>query len=140
MEPFDRSRIWVEGFAAPAETPEEAAQALAALPAYEPLPKLVLGGWTMPQATKVYVLAGRAPEAIADLKAVTSSCRMLLDPGEVVRAQLRLGEALEKTDQPAEACGAYRKVLGAWGAEKRSVTVAAASARLKALASTCKAR
>jgi hypothetical protein len=133
-DPFDRSRIWLEGFAGPAETPGEAAQALAALPQYEPLAELVIGGgWSAPQRAKVYVLADRAVEALPDLKLTTDSCRMLQDPLDVVRARFWLGEALEKTGDAGGACAAYRKVVEIWGHERRSVTAAAAAARAKAL-------
>jgi hypothetical protein len=133
-DPFDQDRIWVEGFAGPAETADEAAQALAALPPYEPLPTLVLGGvWTPPETAKVYVLAGRAVDALPELKLATGSCRMLRDPLDVVRARLWLGEALEETGDGDGACAAYRKVVALWGHERRSVTAAAAAARAKAL-------
>jgi serine/threonine protein kinase len=133
IEPLDRARIWLEGYAAPAATPAEAQEALASLPFYEPLPNLMLGGWTAPLKAKIFALAGHPAEALPDLRAVTTSCRMLRDPGESVRAQLWLGEALEKTHDMEGACDAYRKVVDRWGGEKRSVTAAAARARINAL-------
>jgi serine/threonine-protein kinase len=138
IEPFDRGRIWTEGYAAPAVTPDEAEVALTALPRFEPLPALAFGGWTVPQRAKILALTGRFAEALPALKAVTASCRALQEPAESVQTRLWLGQALEKSGDHDGACGAYREVIDRWGREKRSVTAMAASARSKALG--CAAR
>jgi serine/threonine-protein kinase len=131
-DPLDRARVWVEGFAAPAETQGEAVQALAALPQYEPLPRLLMGSWTTPYAGKVYALAGRPADAIPVLRSVTTSCRSLEWPSEVIGASYHLGDALEGVGDQTGACAEYRKVADVWGKDKRSVTGAAARARLAA--------
>ena len=135
-EPLERARVWLEGDAQPAETREEAESALAAMADYAPLPTVVVPGpigWTAPALGKMYSLAGRAAEALPSLRLVTSSCRALGEPGEMTRARLRLGGALEATGDAAGACAAYQEVVRVWGAEKRSVTANAARARIGAL-------
>ncbi len=42
IQPLDRARVWVDGYATPAQTREEAEAALTALPDYAPLPTLLL--------------------------------------------------------------------------------------------------
>jgi hypothetical protein len=134
LQPYDRARIWVEGYAVPAETREEAEVALAALPAYAPIPPLVVQGSTLPEVAKVNALAGRFAEALPQLRQVTRSCHALVDPIGFTRAQLELGQALEATGDTAGACAAYGAVLQRWGSVKRSATATTASGRAKALA------
>ena len=130
---LERANVWLEGYAAPAETREEAEQALAALPDYAPVPALTLGGWAAPALAKVYALAGRDEDALPSLRFVASSCRTLSEPGDVIRAQLRLGEALEGTGDEAGACAAYGTVIDRWGSERRSVSANTALTRATAL-------
>jgi serine/threonine-protein kinase len=134
IEPLERARVWIEGYAAPAETKEDADAALAALPAYEPIPVLVIGGFTTPALAKVHALAGRTKEALPELESVVSSCQGLVDPIGHMRAELELGQMREAAGDAAGACAAYGAVLDRWGSAKRSVTAAAAAARAKALA------
>jgi len=137
VEPLERSRVWLQGYAAPAQTREEAEQALAAMKDYMPLPTLVIPsviGWTAPSVGKVYALAGHPEEALPQLRLATSSCRTLGEPGEVTRARLHLGEALEASGDAPGACGAYQEVVRVWGSEKRSVTANAARAHIASLA------
>ena len=129
----DRALVWLEGYAGPAQTKEEAETALAALPQYAPIPSLVLSGWTVPALAKVHALAGRLGEARPELQLVSASCHELADPLAHLQARLFYGEALEASGDTAGACAAYGAVLARWGATKRSVTAAAASARAKAL-------
>ncbi|MGO8995019.1 MAG: protein kinase domain-containing protein [Polyangiaceae bacterium] len=137
IQPYDRPRVWLEGYAAPAETREEAVEALAVLSDYEPMPPLVVTGSTVPAMAKVHALAGRSHEALPELVSVTWSCRALAEPIGVTRAQLQLGQVLEATGDVAGACAAYGAVIDRWGPAKRtatSVTAAAALARVKLLA------
>ena len=136
IQPLERARIWVEGYAAPAQTREEAEAALAALPDYAPIPELVINGATTPALAKVHALAGRMKEALPELRAVTSSCHALEDPIGYVRAELALGQALEEAGDTAGACAAYAVVLDRWGTAKRSLAVATAGARAKVLGCT----
>jgi hypothetical protein len=131
VQTLELPRIWVEGFAVPAETKEEARAALAILPAYAPIPPFFISGPTLWPLAKVRALAG-APDAAADLRRVTQSCHALAEPFAAVRAQLLLGEALEASD-PKGACTAYASVLARWGSAKRSVTATAAAAHARAL-------
>jgi serine/threonine-protein kinase len=133
IEPLERARVWIEGYAAPAETREDAETALAVLPTYEPIPELVIGGFTTPALAKVHALAARAKEALPELERVVSSCRGLVDPIGHMRAELQLGQMREATGDVAGACASYGAVVERWGAAKRSVTAAAAIARAKAL-------
>jgi serine/threonine protein kinase len=132
-QPSDRALVWLEGYAAPAQTRDEAEAALAALPDYAPLASLTLRGWTVPAMAKVHALAGRWSEALPELRLVTSSCHALADPLAYVRTELAFGEALEASGATEGACAAYRAVLQRWGGAKRSVTAAAASAHERAL-------
>jgi serine/threonine protein kinase len=133
LESAERSRIWIEGYAYPAETREDAEVALAALPSYAPIPWIGFGGTTAPAAAKVYALAGEARKAIPDLEQASRSCRALAAPFDQMRSALRLGQASEATGDTPGACAAYGLVLAHWGTAKRSVTAAAASARAKAI-------
>ena len=133
-EPLERGRVWVEGYAAPAETREDAEAALAALPDYAPITHV--RGSPLPALAKVHALAGRTKEALSELRSVTGSCSALADPIGHMRAQLQLGQVLEATGDTAGACAAYGVVLDRWGSTKRSVTASAASARTKVLACT----
>ncbi|MGO8991867.1 MAG: protein kinase domain-containing protein [Polyangiaceae bacterium] len=134
VPPLERPRVWVAGYALPAETREEAEAAIFALKDYSPLPRFVMAGWTAPAVGKVHALAGRAQDALPELRSVVSSCRALAEPSDVVRARFWLGEALEATGDAAGACGAYQAVVRLWGGEKRSVTANAAKSRLAAIA------
>jgi serine/threonine-protein kinase len=132
----DRALVWLEGYAAPTQTREEAETALAALPAYAPIPALTLSmdGWTIPALAKVHALAGQASDALSELRLVSASCHAFVDPLHHFQAELAYGGALETSGDTAGACAAYGVVLKRWGAAKRSVTAAAASARAKTLA------
>jgi len=133
LPPLWRRELWVPAFAEPAETPEEAVAALAALPAYAPLPPP--RDLTMIDAAvgKVYELGGRASDAIPYLRRAAATCLVLDDPVARVRAQLALGEALETSDAAA-ACAAYVAVIARWGdARPRSRSADEARRRLRAM-------
>ena len=136
LPPLWRRELWVPAFAEPAETPEEARAALAALPAYSPLPPP--RDLTMIDAAvgKVHALVGRAEDAIPYLRRAAATCLVLDDPVARVRAQLALGEALEGTDA-AGACAAYAGVIARWG-EARPGSKTAEEARRRAKAMKCR--
>jgi serine/threonine protein kinase len=133
IQPLDRARVWVDGYATPAQTREEAEAALTALPDYAPLPTLLLSGSTTPAIAKVRALGGHLKEALPELRVASSSCHALADPIAYVRGELLLGQALEASGDNAGACTAYGVVLQRWGTASRSITAAAAGARAKAL-------
>ncbi len=132
--PFFRHYLWAHGFAAPVETADEAREALAALPAYEPLP--TFDPQTMAEAAvgHAFLLGGRTDEAIAWLTRATKTCSLLDLPVEHVRAHLWLGMAREAAGDKDGACAAYRVVRDRWGkARPRSVTADKAAERARAL-------
>jgi serine/threonine protein kinase/tetratricopeptide (TPR) repeat protein len=143
MEEFERRRaewieeragtypgeIWKLAYAGTALTPDDARDALAALPRFAPS----VAGYEA-YSGHVYLLAGRAGEAIPYLRRATAVCEASF---QIVgtRASLWLGEALEATNDTRGACAAYKLVLDRWGhAKPRSVTADAARVRTKALA------
>ena len=132
--PLWARELWVPGYAAPAETVEEAREALAALPSYAPLPPA--RDLTMADAAtgKVYALAGRAAEALPYLRRGTVTCLALDEPVAHTRAHFMLGQALEASGDSAGACAAYAVVVARWGAATpRSVTGEKARARARGL-------
>jgi serine/threonine-protein kinase len=125
-----RGFIWLHGYAATVESAEDAREALAALPAYEPLPRfrpLTMAGAA---AGLTFLLGGRTEEAVTWLRQATKSCRALAFPLEHTRAHEWLGQALEARGDKEGACAAYKVVLDGWGnAKPRSVTAERAGAR-----------
>ncbi|WP_437678326.1 protein kinase domain-containing protein [Sorangium sp. So ce131] len=130
-----RWAFWAEAHAAAVETPEEAAEALRAIPADQPLPP-ERWRWLSLDLTigKVYALSGKAGEAIAPLRRVARSCVALFEPFTMVQAHRYLGQALEASGDTAGAAEAYGAVVARWGrARPRSITADEARARLAAL-------
>jgi serine/threonine-protein kinase len=126
--------LWVDSFARPAETRQEAVRALEEAPA-EGLPSATYLGWNTALIGKVYVLAERFDEAVPWLRQATKSCIGLRTPIAYVRAWADLGRALEGTGDRAGACDAYAEVERRWGhAKPRSVTAGFARTRSAALA------
>jgi serine/threonine protein kinase len=132
--PLWARELWVPAYAAPAETKEEALSALAALPAFAPLPPA--RDLTMADAAtgKVYLLADRAADALPYLRRAAVTCLALDEPVAHTRAHWLLGQALEASGDVAGACAAYDVVEQRWGAAiPRSVTGQKARARSRAL-------
>jgi hypothetical protein len=126
--------LWIYGYAWPAETPDQAATALAALPQYAPVPEF------SPQAVgaifvgRTYLLAGRVDEAVATLRRATAACTAFQQPVEHTRGLFDLGTAFEAQHDTPGACAAYRAVLARWAdAKPRSLTASKARARLAVL-------
>jgi serine/threonine protein kinase/tetratricopeptide (TPR) repeat protein len=123
--------LWAHGWAAPAETPDEGAAAVASLarfgraPAYTPLTMLPA------DIGRAFFLAGRRDaETVGWLKRGVAVCRGTDYPFAVTRARLWLGRALEETGDKGGACGAYAAVSARWGrARPRSVSAEEARAR-----------
>jgi serine/threonine-protein kinase len=81
----------------------------------------------------VYVLAGRAADALPYLRRGAATCLALDEPIEHTRAHYFLGQALEATGDTAGACTAYGVVVARWGSAPSSVTLEKARARVRAL-------
>ena len=125
--------VWVYAHAVPAETPDDAKAALAALPKYAPLPPFLPQTLSVAQVGQTYLLAGKPIEALPFLKKACTSCMALYKPIAHTRAHLRLGDALAATGDAKGACASYKVVLDRWGSEARSVTAREARARRTSL-------
>jgi serine/threonine-protein kinase len=122
--------VWFYGHASLASTADEARAALAAAPVFRPGTRRRYGAHPDVAVGRVYVLAGRAAEALPHLERGARSCWQLPFPFDRVRVQLWLGRAYAETGATAQACAAYRTVLERWGrAEPRSVTAEEARER-----------
>jgi serine/threonine-protein kinase len=111
---------WVVAFAMSANSKEEAAEALEALPRFLPLPDPVTRATEIDGAIgNVYRLAGRLDEAIPFLRRAARACLVFEFPVEHTWATLHLGEALEATGDRDGACEAFSVVLARWGTTNR---------------------
>jgi serine/threonine-protein kinase len=131
--PLWERELWVPAYAAPAETADEANEALAALPPFLPLPpprELVM---TDAAIGKVYALAGRTADALPYLRRGAATCLALDEPVMHTRAHLFLGQALEASGDVAGACAAYGVVIARWGSAPKSLTADKARARARAI-------
>jgi eukaryotic-like serine/threonine-protein kinase len=129
-----RGSLWIAAYASIAETPEQAHEALAALPEYAPLPPFVPFMLADAELGRVYALAGEVERATAVLRRATTSCRAYKEPFAHTRAHYELGVALEAAGDHAGACRALSVVLERWGhARPRSVTADKARDRMRAL-------
>jgi len=125
--------VWAHGYASTVETAEDAREALALLPAYEPLASFFPHTLVEASIGATFLLGGRTDEALAWLDRAARSCRVLELPVEHTRAHFWLGMAREaKGDKPG-ACAAYRVVRDRWGkARPRSVTAEKAASLMRA--------
>ncbi len=131
--PFYYGYLWIHGFAFPTETKEEAAEALAALDRYGPIPPYRSQMTADGAIGNVYRLAGKTEEALPYLRRGARACRALLEPVSSTRASLYLGLALEQAADKDGACAAYRTVLDRWGSAPRSQTASKARSHGRAL-------
>ena len=127
--------VWAYAWAAPATNVQEALAALDSRehdPRFQPPLDAPFYGGTgegLPEAYagRVYLLAGRAPEAVPWLRRAVAQCTWATLYVDQMHARLDLGEALEQTGDTKGACDAYADVLSRWGhAVPRSVTADAA--------------
>ena len=134
VNPQIRNFIWIDAFAAPTETPEEATAALARLGAYQPLPPFKPLSLADEAIGRTFALAGKNDDARAALERATHSCFPIDHPIEQTRAHYFLGLVREAGGDAPGACAAYRVVRDRWGAAKpRLVTAQKAMARIAAL-------
>ncbi|MDC3952857.1 serine/threonine-protein kinase [Polyangium jinanense] len=132
----DAAGAWYGAYALPATTPDEAREALAAMPSRPSLPEGLPYYRARSAAAlrgKVRFLAGDMDGALPDLVEASSHCGMLLDPVHYLQNQHRLGVARETRGEKDLACEAYRSVLSRWGAAKDSITARDVARRAKAL-------
>jgi serine/threonine-protein kinase len=128
----------LSSYASGVETAEEAREALALFPDIK-LPRVISEKDSrLPMIGKLYILAGRASEALPVLERTVKSCYALMAPMVHTRATLHLGQALEASGDQRGACAAYANVLARWSnAKPASVTATKARERSRAL--RCKA-
>lgn len=129
--------VWALSSAIRVDTPAEAAEALAVMPASVKNNGGKLGIWPVmwgPYGAKALLQDGRIDEAIAQLRDSTAACTAFIEPIVHTRAHLWLGEALEKKGDTKGACDAYAVVASRWGhATPRSTTAQEAQKRSVAL-------
>ena len=126
--------LWIYGYAVVTDTPEEAAEALAALSAFEPLPAFHPSLLSEADIGHTLLLGGRLDDGIAALRRAAGDCDVFENQFEYVQASLWLGQALESKGDTAGACKAYGEVAARWGKlGEQSTTAATAAQRSVAL-------
>jgi tRNA A-37 threonylcarbamoyl transferase component Bud32/tetratricopeptide (TPR) repeat protein len=114
LEGREAAYLWLQAYAMPAETREEADEALARAP--EDVRPLLNGDELEVEAIgRVDALAGRFAEAIPLLENASRRCRVRRFPLAIVRAAYYLGLAREGVGDKTGACEAYGHVLARWG-------------------------
>lgn len=125
--------LWLAGWAMPAASHDDGVAALEAMPGLGGPPTFAPTIAAQAYVGRAYLLAGRAADALAPLRAGAASCTLLGEGLASTRAWHDLGVALEPGDHAA-ACQAYGVVLARWGhARPRSLTADDARARARAL-------
>jgi serine/threonine-protein kinase len=135
LQPF----VWLHGYAAVAETPDDAARALTEMPKYAAPPPLSLFALGDASIGNTYMLAGQNGEALGWLQRAAASCRAVESPFLHTQAHLLLARLRANAGARDEACAAYHVVLARWGSA-RSRSVTAEAARKEADALGCPAR
>lgn len=112
---------WALGTAMIVESPEEAAAALATMPASvqaidKNLVRDVIAGPLF--IGRTLLLAGQVDQAIRILRYAAAHCDALEIPFEDTYANMWLGRALEKKNDVTGACAAYAVVMQRWGKAK----------------------
>jgi serine/threonine-protein kinase len=127
--------VWSIAYAASATTPEEANDALDAMPSFAPMLAPIARSSVEDLALgSVYLLADRVPDALPILERFNANCDAARYPIENTQGHFMLGEAYERKSDAAAACRAYVVVDDRWGlAKPRSVTAEKARARIAAL-------
>ena len=128
-----RGFLWLTGYAATVETKAQAEAALAALPAYEPLPPVLPGVTGDSTIGHVYALAGR-PEGLPILERAAKSCSTFDAPLDAIRTHLWLADARAQAGDRAGACVEYKQVIQRGGKASRSARLA--KARIQSLRCT----
>jgi serine/threonine-protein kinase len=125
--------IWGLAFSYPANE-DDARAAVERLPSFGGAPPPIASRrfWTNDGPIgELLLMGGRIDDALARLRPAAHQCSLALEP---IRAQLRLGEALEKTGDVTGACSSFATVLSHWGhAKPRSLTADEARAHAQKL-------
>jgi eukaryotic-like serine/threonine-protein kinase len=128
-----RPWLWLQAYAAIAETPEEAREALAVLPEYGLAP-FAPGTLDYADLGNVYLLAGDLDRAIEHLSRAVRACHGIAYPFKHTVASFHLGQALEAKGDKAGACVAYTIVARRWSKTKPpAITWLKAQERMRAL-------
>jgi serine/threonine protein kinase/tetratricopeptide (TPR) repeat protein len=130
---FYRGYLWLEAYAETVETPEDAREALDALPRFGGVPAFRMNNSV--SVGRVYWLAGDLDEALPLLEQEARSCTALRWAYRHVRALYMLGRTREARGDVSGACAAYKDVLARWGhAVPRSLTADDVRGRMRVLA------
>ncbi|HEY2515578.1 MAG TPA: protein kinase [Polyangiaceae bacterium] len=126
--------LWVHAYAQYAETPEDGADAVAALPSFGEIPPFRPETATNAGIGRTFLLAGDVDRALPYLRKATRSCFPLDYPFPFVQSQRWLGEALARKGDVEGACRAFGALVARWGdAKPRSLTAATARERMRDL-------
>lgn len=126
--------IWATVHGSFAETREEAAEALAAMPRDDAMPGVGRRSLFLDFAVgKTHALLGRWDDAIPYLRRVVATCTTFDDVMLIAKARLLLAQALEAKGDLAPARSAYERILETWPKAAGSRTRARAEARLAAI-------
>lgn len=129
--------LWVLGHALPAETAQEAAEAVRSMPpsicSRTSWAAKVPGLLTYAYAGRALLLAGRTDDALRLLGRAAASCTSLEDPMLHTRVTLWFGQALVKKGERDRACAAFATIGKRWGAVTGSRTVQQAAEQATAL-------
>jgi len=124
---------WISAYAKSAVTREDAKEAVAALPEYQPLPADRVRSASDDEPTgATFVLAGDAEGALPFLRRAARSCGAIFSPFHHTWANLELARLLEPRDT-AGACAAYKVVIDRWGTAPQSRSGRYARSRWKQL-------
>ena len=113
-----------------ATTRAGAEQALAALQQFQPAPVFSLYAQPDGALGRLYLLAGRAAEALPYLQTAVRSCGALTNPLGDTRAHLDLAQAYAALGQNAAACTELQVVGGRWGRAAPALVGGVLAARL----------
>lgn len=131
-----KNLVWFQAYVFPAESKEDAEEALTRLPVLKSLQyyrKRPTSLWNA--LGNVFLLAGRHREALPHLSAASKDCRLLYQPIEHTLTHYRLAKTLDALGDTAGACTSYRIVVDRWGKRRPSIhLVEDARTRLQKLA------
>jgi serine/threonine-protein kinase len=129
MTPVTTNFLWLHGYAAMVDGPDDARAAVAALPRFSPLPPFRPAARVDLDVGRTFLLAGRVDEALTWLEGAAAQCGILWDGIEHMQTLLALGEARAARGDRAGACAAYGEVATRWAdARPRSRTAEQARA------------
>jgi hypothetical protein len=132
--PFYAGYVWLHGYAATAETAQDAREALDVAAQFGGVPRYRPNGEPRVSIGWLDFLAGRTADATPLLRSAARMCSGVSEPIAAVRAHYQLGRALEDGGDASGACAEYKVVLERWGhAKPASATADEARARARTL-------